>query len=203
MSRAMSATSGDDGGAFSASLSQAMDLIARCRYAEMMGVRQGDEEARNTLIHTIFENSRDHQGNYPMRRSLSEMIEEHEVATFNREMDIKRVYEDLKLETDDQKLVMLFIAVVNACREQMYANHDVFFRGGRPERFHRNVQEMFDGVGLEVGVITGELVKDDMFQYLRSAKKLNQLRNSLLYGIFDARTRDSGQFGSWLSGLGN
>ena len=203
LSRAImsTATTSGGGGVFSECLSQAMDLIARCRYAEMMAVKQGDDIARSTLIHTIFENQKV-RGKYPLRKSLSDMIDEHGVATFNPEMDIKDVYRDLELETDDQKLVMLFIAVVNACREQMYANHNAFFvRDVKPEIFKAEVERFFGDAGLKVDDITGELVKDGMFQYLRSAKQLNQLRNSLIYDIFDAERRDSREVNSWLSGL--
>ena len=185
----MSGMSGDDSGAFSESLRKAMDLIARCRYVEMMGVRPGHDtthqkakEARNTLIHTIFENSKDRRGK-PQRKSLPEMIDEHRVDIFHPGIDIKQVYDALKLESENQKLVMLFIAVVNACREQMYSHSKEFFEEVKPEIFRSNVLVLLDENKLKVEVITERLEKDDMFKYLPTAKKLSQLRNSLTQDI--------------------
>ena len=183
----MSAMSGDDGGAFSACLSKAMDLIARCRYAEMMGVtgNQSDKKNRDILIHTIFERS--------PTGSLERMLDHHKIQ--HVQMDVSKVYDALHLETDDQKLVMLFIAVVNACREQMYMNKDFYFKKVdkglekftdtvetnfvKPEKFIDIVENEFDEAKLKVDDITRVLVKNDMFAYLRTAKELNQLRNIL------------------------
>jgi hypothetical protein len=126
----MSATSG----AFPKSLCNAVDLIARCRYAEM----KGDKEKRNDLIHNFFEKS--------PTGSLRHMLEQHPDSEMKDILSPSRT-EHLKLcHDDDQSLVMLFIAVVNACREQMYTNKQTFFNHdpGKPETLKKADEDAFD-----------------------------------------------------------
>jgi hypothetical protein len=168
-------------------LKKAADLIARCRYAEMIGLKS-DVDSRNKLIHTIFESQ-----DLKARRSLPDMIKEHKISTFDQEMNIEEVYIRLGITSENQKLAMLFIAVVNVCREHVYWHPNIFLnkkKGKLSDTFKADISLLFSEGGLEFGEVLRILENTPDFAYLKSAKQLNQLRNSVTKSVNRGADKD-------------
>ena len=164
---------------YSSCVNRAAELILRCRCAEHHG-QQKDVKSRNMLIHNIFESKIMN----PLPDMLADAIQKGKLTTdISNILNAKKFSEickNLRITSHENKLVLLFISVLNACREHMYKHEQVFL--GKSILSSKFNMILCDS-RLDVENLMKRLEESQDFQYINEAKKLNQFRNSVSVSV--------------------